>query len=548
MRKRNYHPYIDSYMDDIRSGKTPASEEITKAMDYIEEKLDDDDIFIDSEKIFKAVELCEKYFDVKMFPWEKFCFALIHCYYKDDTLVFTTFIFVMGRGNGKNGFISMVTWYLSTHYHGIKGYNVDIIANNEEQAKTSFDDVYEVLESHEKKMKKFFSWTKEKIKNIKTLSYIKYNTANAKTKDGKRSGCEIFDEIHEYRDYEMINVFQSAFGKVKHSRTFYITTNGYVREGVLDDKLELSRKILSGEITDLRTLPLIYKIDKKEEYKNPKMWEKACPSLPYLKTLQIEMQDEFKRMKYEPHVAMDFFTKRMNFPCEDSHLVVAPWEQVKNTNRPIPYEKIAGAACIGAVDYAQINDFCSVGLLFKLPEEYVFLEHTFVCHKALEIESRRIEFPVREFAEKGLITIVNTDVIEGKVIAEWFIKQAEKYNILDIVADDFRKSVLKTAFDEKGLPLSSVRSGPVTHSRVSPLIDTMFAENKIIFGDNPTMRWYISNTYKEIDGKGNITYKKVEPKKRKTDGFFCLLHAVSVEDKIPIQNSGKFFDLDVIEC
>ena len=44
---------------------------------------------------------------------------------------------------GKNGFISGVSWYLTTHYHGIQGYNVDIIANSEEQATTSFNDIYE---------------------------------------------------------------------------------------------------------------------------------------------------------------------------------------------------------------------------------------------------------------------------------------------------------------------------------------------------------------------------------------------------------------------
>jgi len=42
---------------------------------------------------------------------------------------------MMGRGNGKNGFISPVAWYLTTHYHGVKGYNIDIIANAEDQAK-----------------------------------------------------------------------------------------------------------------------------------------------------------------------------------------------------------------------------------------------------------------------------------------------------------------------------------------------------------------------------------------------------------------------------
>ena len=52
------------------------------ATDYIEEKLDNPDVFIDYGKIDKAVELTERYFEYKLFDWELFVFALIHCYYK----------------------------------------------------------------------------------------------------------------------------------------------------------------------------------------------------------------------------------------------------------------------------------------------------------------------------------------------------------------------------------------------------------------------------------------------------------------------------------
>ena len=212
MRKCKYHPYIDDYIEKIKNEKIVSSKEIKLAMALVEEKLDNPDVIIKSEMIEKAVELTERYFETQLIDWELFVLALIHSYYKStDMVVFDEFLIVMGRGNGKNGFISPVIWYLTTHYHGVKGYNVDIIANNEEQAKTSFDDVYSILENNWKKLKKFFYKTKVKITNIKTKSYIQFNTSNAKTKDGKRSACLIFDEIHEYQDYDAIKVFTSGF-------------------------------------------------------------------------------------------------------------------------------------------------------------------------------------------------------------------------------------------------------------------------------------------------------------------------------------------------
>ena len=144
-------------MDDIRNKVIPTSKEIKLAMDYIESKLNNPDVLINSAAIEKGVELMERYFEFKLLDWELFVFALIHCFYKsNDTVVFDEFLIVMGRGNGKNGFISPVAWYLTTQYHGVKAYNVDIIANSEDQAGTSFGDVYEMLDRTWLKSKEVF--------------------------------------------------------------------------------------------------------------------------------------------------------------------------------------------------------------------------------------------------------------------------------------------------------------------------------------------------------------------------------------------------------
>ena len=539
------HKFIDDYIDEIESGKIPVSKELQQAIPLIKSKLDDPDVYVDAKKIDKAVELIERYFEIELVDWELFVIALVHCYYQsDNTVVFSEFFILVGRGNGKNKFIAALTWYLSTHYHGIKGYNIDIIANSQEQAKTSFDDIYEVLETTWAKSKKFFYKTKEVIRNVRTNSYIKYNTSNSRTKDGKRSACLVFDEVHEYETWDLINVFRSGFGKREHSRVFYITTNGYVRGGVLDELLDLSEKVLSGEITNLRLLPLIYKIDEEEERDDPEMWVKANPSLPYFPTLQFQMEQDYELAKHQPSMASEFMTKRMNFPAVENYTVVAPWEKILATNQPIPYDELKGLQCIGAFDYAEVNDFASVGLLFKHKGKRYWLEHTFVCHLALKMESRKIAFPVQEMAERGLITIVYKDLIEPEYIAQWFLNKAKDYHILDIVGDRFRLSVVRDVFEENGLPLSSVPSGPTTHAKIAPIVQMMFAQENIVFGDNPTMRWYVNNTYQELNAKGNITYKKIEPKTRKTDGFFALVHALSKDHELK-EAPEHFFSLDV---
>ena len=551
-RIRDYHTYIDKYIDDCRSGKNIVGEDILLACDYVEYKLNDPDVFIDVEKIDKAVELIERYFEIKLLDWELFIIALIHCYYKsNDTVVFDTIFILMGRGNGKNGFISPIAWYLTTHYHGVKGYNVDIIANNEEQAKTSFFDIYEVLERTWSKSKKFFYKTKEVITNLKTKSYIKYNTSNAKTKDGKRSACLIFDEIHGYESYDNIKVFTSGFGKKKHSRAFYITTNGNVREGVLDDMLAIAKDVLRGEIKNLGWLPLLYRIDSEEEALNPEMWHKANPSLKYFPELQKEMEKEFIQMKYQPALEEEFYTKRLNWPRGNRELQVTEWDNIAATNKPIP--DMHGKTAVVGIDYTKVTDFASVDIHFREGNIRYDISHSWLCLKSADIP--RLKVPYQQWADEGKLTLVDDVEISPDLIAEYIAEQAIKYNIVKLALDNYRYALLSEALRKVGFDAKDYKNvylvRPSDIMKVVPVIDSCFANQYFVWGDNPLLRWATNNTKLIPSGKkqgtdtGNYYYGKIEAKSRKTDPFMALVHAMCIEDAIG-DGSSTFEDLPVI--
>lgn len=533
-----FNKYIDDYHRAIRSGELIVNKDILMLIDYVERVLSQPNVIIKNDMIDVAVEKIHEYFPYKLFDWELYLLALIHCYYDDNTLVWNKFFIMMGRGAGKNGFISPLVWYLTTSFHGINEYNVDIVANSEEQAKTSFEDVYNVIDKSSK-LKKAFKYTLEKIIFKKTNSYIRFRTSNARTKDGLRSACVIFDEIHEFDNYKTIKVFTSGLGKKTHPRSFFITTNGYVRGGVLDDYLEIAEAILKGENKTSKMLPVLFRLDSPNEVHDKKMWQKANPSLRYRRDLMVTMEDEYSDMLTQPQLAIEFMTKRMNLPAQESYSVVAEWDKIMATNRQAP--DLRGQKCIGAIDYASVRDFCSVGLLFKHGDERVWIQHTFICHLALKLENREFKFDIELARQKGLCTIIHEDSINEKYVANWFLEQAKKYKILNIVCDSYRKSILSAAFSEAGLPLNEVRNGSVTHNKVYPLVEKLFADEKLIFGDDMMMRWYTNNVYVDTDAKGNKTYKKIEPILRKTDGFFAFIHAISKDEEIPVPKKLTFF-------
>ena len=188
--------------------------------------LSDETVFFDESTYRKCIKYCENNY-YPLFPFQKFCYAFVFMY-RDDFPLFGTLIFLEGRGNGKDGFMMPLMNFLQTPLYGVEHYNIDIVANCESQAKDSFNVVYDMLDGKWSKFKTMFYKSKEKIINLKTKSELRFNTSNAKTKDGKKSGAILFNEYHAYEDYDQVNVFSSQQGKIKHPRKFIITTQGYV--------------------------------------------------------------------------------------------------------------------------------------------------------------------------------------------------------------------------------------------------------------------------------------------------------------------------------
>ena len=362
-----------------------------------------------------------------------------------------------------------------------------------------------------------------------------------------RSGKVDFDEVHEYENYKNIEVFTTGFGKKPHPRRTFITTNGFVREGVLDDYLSKSLDILSGAMEDDEGwLPFICRLDKEEEADDPAMWHKANPSLEYLPNLQREIKKEYGQYK-RGESSLSFMTKRMNLPKTDLETHVTAWENVLATNRPLP--DLTGMRCVVGIDYAEITDFASAGFLFREGETRFWFPHAWLCAQSRDLS--RIKAPWREWAAAGLLTVVDDVEINPDLIAAWIEEKGRMYCVEKIALDNFRLGLMRRSLKEIGFDAAS-QSGKrlflcrkTGEMKIAPVVESMFANHNIIWGDNPLMRWATNNTKIERDkSTGNMTFGKIEPKSRKNDPFMALIAAMQVED---VLDNGPSRDLSGIE-
>lgn len=540
----NYNKYIKEYLDIIDNEVFPMCKEQKLLSKFIKNIFDNEKLVIDEEKVEKYFSY-QKYFPFNLFPWEKFLFVLHNCVFKENGLPrFADLLIFVGRGSGKNAYLAYEDFCLITPTHGIKNYDIDISANSEDQAKTTFNDIYNILEDpkYTKKMKRNFYWNKEEIINLKTKSKIKFRTNNPKGKDGLRSGKVDFDEIHAYQNWANINVFTTGLGKKDNPRRTYITTNGDVRDGPLDNLLEKAIMILKGEVEDNGFLPFICKLDEEKEVDNPDNWAKANPSLPYRPSLMEQMKKEYADYKINPYVNNAFMTKRMNIPKGSKDIEVTSWENILSTNKDIP--NLEGASCTIGIDYTKVNDMMSVGLLFLKGGIYYWVSHSWFCTNSRDKD--RIKAPLEEWSEQGLLTIVDDIEINPDMATEWIQEQLIKYNFVKLGVDNFRLALLSKSMKNIGIDATNKEQvkiiRPSDIMKIVPVIDSLFNNHQIVWGDNPLMRWFTNNTKLTDKNLGNYVYDKIEPKSRKTDGFMAFVHAmIAAQDVLEDEDNNELF-------
>lgn len=504
-----------------------------------------DDIFFDKETYYKCIRFVERWY-YPLFPYQKFVYAFVFMY-KNDVPVFRTFIILEGRGNGKDGFIVPLLQFLTTQYYGVENYNIDIVATSEDQANDTYDVAYNVLDNNKDLMRKYFYWNKEYFVNRITKARFRFNTSNAATKDGKKSGAILFNEYHAYLTDKNIKVYQGGLGKVKHGRIFIITSNGDVRGGPLDELLEICQQVLKTGENELRYFPFLCKMDNLEEVDNPNLWEKANPSLPFLPELQDAIMIDWVEQKSRPSKRSEFLSKRMNLPAERDDLIITSWSNIlkasyKDVENKIPRDYIPkkNQSAIIGIDFASLRDFASVGILTKNGEELCWRQKTVICSSNKFYKD--IKFPFHNVGQEGFedFIIVDTPSIDESIIVNWALEYFNNYDIKKIILDNYRYQLIKKTFESSGISVETkdnknglirmIRYPASIASIVAPKLEVLFENNNLNIGDSAIMRWSINNTCLKTKKDGNMYFEKVEPKLRKNDPFMAMICALSGEE------------------
>lgn len=186
----------------------------------------------------------------------------------------------IGRKNGKSTMDSGLANFMLTK-DGEGGAEVYSVATKRDQAKVVWDEAKRMIKKSPA-LNKRIRCLVGGIYYDETESFLKALASDSNSLDGLNAHFVICDEVHAWKDKNLLDVMYDSMSAREQPMLLETSTMGTVRESVFDNEYDYFSEIIAGyegksEIVDETVLPVIYELDRAEEWQDEKKWYKANP-------------------------------------------------------------------------------------------------------------------------------------------------------------------------------------------------------------------------------------------------------------------------------
>lgn len=526
--------YINIYYDKIKSNEIIVCEKLRKSLENI---INDDNpkYHFDIELANKPITFIEKFCKhskgkwagkpVILELWEKVLIQIIFGYVdKNNLRRYREVLVVVARKNGKSTLLSAIGLYM---LFGDKegGAQVCCVASKKDQAKIVFSEAQNMVRQS-RVLSKHIRKRKSDLYFDLTMSTFEPLASDSNTLDGLNMSCGIIDELHSLKDRNIYDVSKQSMSTRTQPLLFMITTAGFVREGIYDDRYEYATKVINKQIVDEHFLSLIYELDNKKEWLDEKMWVKANPSLNTVKSLEY-LRSQVNQAKNNPNYLPTVLTK--DFDIRETG--ACGWLTFDQLNNEETYniDDISDSYGIGGVDLSTVGDLTCASVLVRKHNKLYLLQKYFIPSERADLHIREDKVPYNVWNSKDYVRFCNGTKVNYTDITSWFIELKDKYKIyvLWVGYDKWQANYWCDEMKNNGFQMEEVIQGAKTMSAPMKLLATEMESKKINYGNNPVTKWNLSNTQIEVDKNENIRPVKNNSKQR-IDGTVSFIDAYVV--------------------
>ena len=465
-----------------------------------------------------------------LLPWQCFFLCNVFGFVDRESRLrrFKEALVYVGSGNGKSTLMSGLSAFLASK-DGEQGANIDLFANSREQAGIVFEECKKQIEGSPQLANRF-RVLRDRIYYDKTNSMIRSYATDSGKLDGLNPHGAIFDEIHEFSNFKLVNIVKRKLIKRRQPIVFYLTTAGYVNDGPLDRYYQLfSDALEDGKLDPAvadRLFSLIYELDEEDQIEDESNWIKPNPSLGVLLSPQ-ELHNTWMTVRHTPQERADFICKNLNLKVNADDASYVDWSVLKKNAGVMPYEDLEGHVAYGGFDLSTREDFTAAAIVVPLPDgsEYV-LHHSWVPRNKVETAPEGADF--YSWAMMGLLTIVDGDYIQQDQVAEWIIQQSKHFDLLKVGYDPANARWTVLQLEGKGIPCEVVRQGPITLNDPMKDIKEILLDGRLVSNNDPMLRWYTDNVRLSKEARHTDKANWMPQKRKKAlkiDGFMAFLFA-----------------------
>lgn len=454
-------------------------------------------------------------------PWQQFVLWNIFGWkLADGTRRFRYAYIEIARKNGKTALSAGVGLYM-LFADGEARPEVYSAATVKDQAKICFADAVEIVKATD--LKNYLTPFRNSIVYELKGGTFKPLSSDYGTHDGLNPSCGIIDEFHAHRDSGMFDVIKSAFGARKQPLMFIITTAGFNKAGACYAYRENVIKVLRGVNEDDSLFGIIYTLDKKEEWENPKMWIKSNPNLGV--SLSVDyLADQVRDAKNRPEAVRNVMTKNVNLwvDAERTWILDEAWMKCVGTMSPAD---LKGCACWGGLDLSNVSDITAYVLIFHENDRFQLLPFFWIPEEKMLEKVRKENINYGKWVAGGHVTVTPGNVIDYDFVKADILRIVADYDLRSSAYDRWNSSQTIIDLQNEGMVFNPFGQGYGSMSAPTKEFEKLVLTEKIEHFGNPVLRWMLSSTVTKTDPAGNIKPDK-EKSVQKIDGIVGSIMAL----------------------
>jgi phage terminase large subunit-like protein len=370
-------------------------------------------------------------------------------------------------------------------------------------------------------------------------SYLCTISSRSDSLDGLNMHLGVLDELAASKTPDTYRLLTGAMSARRQPLLVSISTNGKIRNGIWDDRLDYANRVLNGDVADDRFLPILFEQDSKdevfagldEEYRY--LWEKSNPGLGTVKKVD-SMYDLVKRAFDNRADLPEVLMKQFNIPALEYEAFLEYEDCVNPETFELDPE--VDRYCVVGFDLSMSGDISSACAMFRRAGDDRVYELTanWITERKMEVNLKGMKgkdgVPYHVWAQEGWLTVVEGDKIDQVVVVDW-INSLVDMGLYPIAigydkwhVDDWTKRTLSQVAGDK-----RVHEVPPGAQTMSPLMQ----EHKIdlrakrVINPSPVTAWARMNVQASTTNTGDYSPKKKDlDVTKKIDPYMAELYAL----------------------